>query len=112
WGNFMTEAGIKNFVRINASNGQLGDISFTSKYRSSGTYYTNGKPPIFDTRRVNQIVWEELPIKHSAIDVAIGQIRSNIKKNPLHKGEQFNLAGYSYGSVLQAQVALRLANEG
>ena len=30
----------------------------------------------------------------------------------LKEGEQFNLAGYSYGSVLQAQIALKLAKSG
>lgn len=35
-----------------------------------------------------------------------------LKDNPLKEGEQLNFVGYSYGSVLQAQVALRLAESG
>lgn len=109
WGNFMTEAGIRNFVRINASNGRSGDIAFTNRYRTSGTYYPS--PLIFDTRN-SFIGSRQLPVEHDAIDMAIEQIQDNLAENSLEEGEQFNLAGYSYGSVLQAQVALRLANDG
>ena len=38
--------------------------------------------------------------------------QQNLAANPLAEGEQFNLAGYSYGSVLQAHAALKLANSG
>ncbi len=50
--------------------------------------------------------------QHSSITSAYNQISNNLKSNPLAEGEQLNLGGYSYGSVLQAQVALKLADEG
>ena len=49
---------------------------------------------------------------HRSIKSAVDQVKSNLSANPLAEGEQLNLAGYSYGSVLQAQTALRLADEG
>src|SRR5690606_10861922 len=104
-GNYMTDAGIKNFVRVNASNGKMGDVMFTNGYRSSGATikYDNNRSPTG---------YKEVPVQHDAIDRAVDQIKTNIKESPLEEGEQFNLAGYSYGSVLQAQAALRLANDG
>jgi RHS repeat-associated protein len=112
WGNYMTDAGIKNFVRVNASNGKMGDVMFTNMYRSSGTYYESvwKKDPGGGSYR--EYTGRELPQEHNAIDRAVDQITSNLEENPLEEGEQFNLAGYSYGSVLQAQAALRLANDG
>jgi len=51
-------------------------------------------------------------VQDEQIDNAVGQIQQNLAANPLAEGEQFNLAGYSYGSVVQAHAALRLANSG
>lgn len=112
WGNYMTDAGIKNFVRVNASNGKMGDVMFTNMYRSSGTYYESvwKKDPGGGSYR--EYTGRELPQEHNAIDRAVDQIKTNLDENALEEGEQFNLAGYSYGSVLQAQAALRLANDG
>ena len=112
WGNYMTSAGIRNFVRVNASNGKMGDVFFTNGYRSSGTYneYNLRKEPGGGMYR--EYTGRELLENHNAIGRAVKQVKSNIKENPLEEGEQFNLAGYSYGSVLQAHVALNLANDG
>ncbi|XLS30004.1 RHS repeat-associated core domain-containing protein [Flavobacteriaceae bacterium M23B6Z8] len=114
WGNFMTDAGIRNFVRVNASNGKMGDIFFTNAFRNSGTTYRVNNYPRnpLDDRLISPSDIEEIPRQHSAIDRAVEQIQGNLADSPLEEGEQFNLAGYSYGSVLQAQVALRLANDG
>ncbi|MFT7879527.1 MAG: alpha/beta hydrolase [Sulfurimonas sp.] len=38
--------------------------------------------------------------------------KGNISDSPLADGEQLNLVGYSYGSVMQAQAALKLAKNG
>ena len=113
WGNFMTDAGIRNFVRVNASNGKMGDVLFTSNYRNSGYKYriNNPRNPM-DDRLISPNDVERVPRQHNAIDRAVGQIKGNLADIPLEEGEQFNLAGYSYGSVLQAQVALKLANDG
>ncbi|MEM8846839.1 MAG: RHS repeat-associated core domain-containing protein, partial [Bacteroidota bacterium] len=114
WGNFMTEAGIRNFVRINASNGREGDILFTNVYRNSGYEFPTNSyprdPQYYGYATLNP--FSERPVQHDAIDRAVEQIEANMANSPLEEGEQFNLAGYSYGSVLQAQVALRLANDG
>lgn len=114
WGNFMTDAGIRNFVRVNASNGKAGDIAFTNQNRNSGYSYPSNSyprdPQYYGYATLNP--FDERPVQHSAIDSAVEQIQGNIANSPLEEGEQFNLAGYSYGSVLQAQVALRLANDG
>lgn len=52
------------------------------------------------------------PVQNKTINKTVAAYQEDLKKSPLKEGEQFNLAGYSYGSVLQAQVALKLANSG
>ena len=52
------------------------------------------------------------PVQNEVVDDAVGQVQANLAANPLADGEQLNLGGYSYGSVLQAQTALKLANDG
>ncbi|MDQ1094926.1 MULTISPECIES: hypothetical protein [Chryseobacterium] len=46
------------------------------------------------------------------IDATVSMYQKQLKDNPLKEGEQFNMVGYSYGSFLQAQSALRLADFG
>jgi hypothetical protein len=48
----------------------------------------------------------------NVVNKAIGDIIANLAANPLAEGEQLNLAGYSYGSVVQAHAALGLADNG
>ncbi|MHC5310124.1 hypothetical protein ACYSNM_08640 [Myroides sp. LJL116] len=43
---------------------------------------------------------------------ALKGIMQSLKSNPLKEGEQLNLAGYSYGAVLQEHLAIRLADKG
>ena len=57
----------------------------------------------------------ELKIKrrdNKQIEKAVNGIVADLAQHPLKEGEQLNLSGYSYGSVLQANVALRLADMG
>ena len=107
WGNFFNQAGVRGFTRINASTGKIGDVAFTSMFRnstgySSGDEFSGAENEEPTTIRNN----------HTSISSAVEQIESNLAENPLEEGEQFNLAGYSFGSVLQAQVALKLADKG
>jgi pimeloyl-ACP methyl ester carboxylesterase len=46
------------------------------------------------------------------IDKAFSDIGSDLKNNPIEKDEQINLVGYSYGSVLLAHTAIKLAKNG
>ena len=112
WGNAFKAAGI-DFIRVNASNGGTADLDFTAEYRNSGyepaqkVYYSReGLPP------VTVYTGGQKPVEDKTIDKTVAYYQSQLKDNPLKKDEQFNLAGYSYGSVLQAQVALKLANSG
>lgn len=98
---FDARNGIQGFTRINASHGTKGDIAFTANYRDNG--YSNsyeGRHGILQLRSDLQI------------DKAVNDIKDDLSNNPLAVGEQLNLAGYSYGSVLQAHAALKLANGG
>lgn len=101
WGQAFSELGVSRFTRINASTGKYGDMLFTSNFRS-GTY-TKKPVPMGHTMGT--------PIEHRSITEAYEQITTSLEENPLAEGEQLNLAGYSFGSVLQAQVALKLANK-
>lgn len=92
---------------MNASHGKGGDVGFTSNYRGSGTKYVNKAGAHY-----GEGIYDELPVNNRMINSTAQQYLDNLAANPLGKGEQFNLASYSYGSVLQAQVALKLANDG
>jgi RHS repeat-associated protein len=95
----FTQEGISGFVRLNESHddpqnikaggGPTGDLWFTSWHNASPI---RGSEPI--------------------LNKTIVDITSSLAAAPLERGDQLNLAGYSYGSVLQAQVALRLAERG
>jgi RHS repeat-associated protein len=116
WGQAFSNLGV-NFTRVNASHGKNGDVSFTNSYRHSGyeqvtratntDYYVGGLAPA-PVEYTN----ETRPVSNSMIDATVNLYKQQLKDNPLAEGEQFNLAGYSYGSVLQAQAALKLADGG
>ncbi len=107
WGNYFTQAGIRGFTRLNASTGKSGDIAFTSMFRNTGGYFYNDE--LSGAMNEGPSYFRH---NHRSINTALDQIQSDLENNPLEDGEQFNLAGYSYGSVLQAQVALKLADKG
>jgi RHS repeat-associated protein len=46
------------------------------------------------------------------ISKTVADIKTDMKEHPVAKGSQFNLAGYSAGSVIMAQAALQLAEGG
>lgn len=103
----FTKKGIEGFTRIDASGGKLKDVAFTASYRS------------FSRMGYEMVKRDgggyDMKIKrrdHKMIDKAVNDIMADLAKNPLKEGEQLNLGGYSYGSVLQAHVALRLAEKG
>lgn len=114
WQQAFTNSGIGGFNRLDVSRGKWGDVSFTNSYRNSGTeMYQSG------VNTTNYIAglspasnWRTKPVSNEVIDDAVGQIRNNLAANPLAEGEQLNLSGYSYGSVVQAQAALKLADAG
>jgi hypothetical protein len=89
--------GISDVRMMNVSHGKFGDMMFSDAYR----HYS--KVPGTNS---NMKVTEKMITK------AVNGILKDLKNNPLTEGEQFNLAGYSYGSVLQAHVAIALADKG
>ena len=112
WGTAFGKSGISGFTRLNASRGKWADVAFTGRYRNSGT-------ELYNTGRYNTMAglnaaatYSTRPVNNEVVNDAVSQIRANLEANPLADGEQLNLGGYSYGSVLQAQAALKLANEG
>ena len=115
WGAAFGRSGIQGFTRINASRGKAADVAFTGRYRNSGH-------EVYSTGRVNpntvvaglspSTEFATRPVQNEVVDDAVGQVQANLAANPLADGEQLNLGGYSYGSVLQAQTALKLANDG
>jgi RHS repeat-associated protein len=99
WRRAFTNGGIQGFTPLNVSYGGRSDIAYTITHsedplgRYSGRYGTLEQPD-------------------SRVDNAVNSIRSDLSENPLAEGEQLNMIGYSYGSVVQARAALKLANEG
>ena len=98
----------RNLSHDKAGSFPAGDISFTSLYRHSSKELV----PTGTGFKGEPTGWTLRPVNNKMIEKAINQIIDDITKNPLKEGEQLNLTGYSYGSVLQAQVALKLADKG
>jgi RHS repeat-associated protein len=111
WGNAFTNNGIQGFTPLKNTSHDLkgsfplNDILFTNSYRKSTTKI---EPTDFGGRGSTKIV----ALNDKMIDKAVNQIIDDLTKNPLKEGEQLNLAGYSYGSVLQAHVVLALSKKG
>lgn len=98
-----TSLGIKDFRRVNASHGKMGDIGFVNKFRNKQSYWTNG-----EFRGPNQ----HFATSDKQFQRALKGMVNDLKNNPLKDGEQLNLTGYSYGSVLQEHLAIALADKG
>ena len=122
WAQSFYNAGIEGTVyRVNRSRGKQQDINFTLGWSSSGYTYRDANPasdgpglhsssnPGYDFQAVPDN--GKFP-KDNYIDETVSTYQKHLKENPLAEGEQLNMVGYSYGSVLQAQVALRLAESG
>ncbi len=114
WGKAFDKAGIKGFTPIRGVSHDkpgsfpLNDILFTTEFRSRTT---TTEPTDFDMRgnpRRSKIV----KLTDKMIDKAVNTIIADLAAKPLTEGEQLNLTGYSYGSVLQAHVALTLSEKG
>lgn len=102
----FSDAGINGFTRINASSGKADDIAFTSTFRSwgnrgSGLVTENGK-----------VVQKTIRATHPMIEKAFNGILQDQSSLKSGKKCQLNLCGYSYGSVLMAHVAFKLADKG
>ncbi|MCJ7932445.1 MAG: alpha/beta hydrolase [Chryseobacterium sp.] len=117
WARAFASNGINDFYRVNATRGKAGDIEFTTMYRQTGyDKMNNSMSPSamggFGTTSYNAYNNETKPVQDDMIDATVSMYQQQLKDNPLKEGEQFNMVGYSYGSVLQAQSALRLADSG
>jgi RHS repeat-associated protein len=116
--NSFEAAGIRNPVDIKANGSQMSDVTYTL-----GNY---SRAPYYDMVTQTPTKWEtddfgvSIPTEFKSIPEdpdwritsTVDQIKKDLKDHPLEKGEQFNLTGYSTGSVTMAQAALDLANGG
>ncbi|TWI95983.1 RHS repeat-associated protein [Mucilaginibacter frigoritolerans] len=107
WQQTFAKNGINDFHRMNESNGKYHDIMFTNNYRNSAT-----EPVIVSAGRFAASTGETRPVQNETIDKTVADYKKDLQDHPLKEGEQFNMVGYSYGSVLQAQAAIKLANSG
>jgi RHS repeat-associated protein len=104
WSSVFNANGIQ-FKTINASHGSIGDMAFADTYRNK--MQAQVKTGYFgSTVTINAIDNKQV---QAAADEIIEDITKN---NKLEKGEQLNLAGYSYGAILQSYVAIALAEKG
>lgn len=123
WGQALYRSGIQGTVyRVNASKGRINDIDFTFNYSDEGYKrevsqfsYGMGSPmggiPAPTTVEQGEPEKGEFD-KNEYIDGMVAAYQKHLKDNPLAEGEQMNMIGYSFGSVMSAQVALRLAEKG
>ncbi|RZJ72540.1 DUF6443 domain-containing protein [Flavobacterium sp.] len=120
WAQTFYNAGMQGkFYVVNSSRGQTADMDFTFGNSSEGykrevyVYNYGGSPTGMSTSSIslgNPIEGEFT--ENSYIDSQVGAYEKHLKDNPLAEGEQMNMVGYSFGSVMSAQVALRLASKG
>ncbi|MCS6819264.1 MAG: hypothetical protein NZ522_04880, partial [Chitinophagales bacterium] len=110
-------AGIQNTVQINAHGSKVSDVYFTigENSRQSADNITTTVQSGYVSYGIGGFYTNSVTVKVPIdwrITKAVNDIKADLKKNPLAKGEQFNLSGYSTGSVIMAQTALQLAKEG
>ena len=114
WGKAFEKSGIKGFKAIKGVSHDkpgsfpTGDIMFTTEHSKTSTESV----PASYTNKGDVLTWKLEPVDDRMIEKAVEKIMDDLAKNPLEIGEQLNLAGYSYGSVLQAHVALKLSEKG
>ena len=99
-----TGLGIKGFRRVNATHGKVGDMKFVDDYRNNFYRPIGGGP-------TSVRAWIHVS-KDEMVQRAVNGIIEDLTKRPLEEGEQLNLAGYSYGAVLQAHIAVELIKKG
>uniref|UniRef100_A0A0N4ZHB3 Major capsid protein n=1 Tax=Parastrongyloides trichosuri TaxID=131310 RepID=A0A0N4ZHB3_PARTI len=98
-----TNLGIEDFTRVNATHGKTGDMLFVETYRNNSQrpvgvgYKHAGWIPVTTEKQLQR---------------AVNGIVDDITSRPLKKGEQLNMAGYSYGAVLQAHATVELIKKG
>ena len=112
--NVFRRSGIRNPVDVQAHGSKASDVLFTVGRNRTTPYYgqfntsISGNP----TMGPGTSVGLSLANPNWRITQAVSSIKADLASNPLEKGEQFNLSGYSTGSVIMAQAALMLAGEG
>lgn len=99
FGKIFKEEGISGFTRLNESHDDPVEVRAGAM----------PKLDIIFTEIFRERPLSELKIREPIVEKATIEILRNLIRNPLKPGEQLNLAGYSYGSVLQAHAALRLS---
>ena len=111
-------AGILNTVPISAHGSKNEDVFFTigDNSRIPASKQVDQIPIMGQRDEFGVSVPEGYSEKARPTDwritKAVEDIKADLKKTPLAKGEQFNLSGYSTGSVIMAQAALQLTNDG
>jgi RHS repeat-associated protein len=109
--NAFRQAGINDVVQVNAhSFFKFSDINFALGKYGRQPYHTAQKEMVMISR-------DDFKIEDrldSRITKSVGQVKNYLQNHPNSKQEnnQLNLAGYSMGSVLMAQTALKIADEG
>jgi hypothetical protein len=98
-----TKAGITGFTRVDASHGKTGDMLFTDNYRNKSEMV------IVSGHGGGGIISVE---DDEMLKKAVNDVVTSLTKEPLKEGQQLNLAGYSYGAVMQEHVALDLVKQG
>jgi RHS repeat-associated protein len=108
-------AGITNLERVNAHHGQFSDIDFALGDYARIPYQSIINKKINLSGLGSSVSYyggyDASQIPNVSLDDRVTSATSQIE-NKLLKGQQLNLAGYSMGSVLMAQTALRLADKG
>ncbi|WP_176590011.1 hypothetical protein [Elizabethkingia argenteiflava] len=90
--------GIRDFRRVNASHGKIGDIVFVNNYRNRDWKAVYGGAGTAKVGVVTEKQYQRV----------LKGIINDLKNTSFKEGEQLNLTGYSYVSVMQEHLAIRL----
>jgi len=109
----FAQSGIVNPVDIPAHGNKWSDVLFTvgdnSKYAAGSTTPYVSIPTREDINPLYGVY--TMPVDWR-VTQALDEISADLQATPLGAGEQLNLLGYSTGSVVMAQAALQMANDG
>lgn len=114
WQKALEKVGIKGFRALKdishdtPGSFPINDILFTHYHRN----VSYERIPVESNSMGVATKWENRPTDDSKVKKIVDDVIADVTGNPLEKGEQLNMVGYSYGSVAEAHAILQLAEKG
>lgn len=101
----LQNAGISDVKHVPITQGQILDQIYSVSANTNDSRYITTRTKFYD----DVIIKQRLESNTAAL---VGAVKEDIAAGKIGSGEQINLVGYSFGSVVTANAALELASKG